>query len=130
MISQTNSHHLRFFSKIPKNELFHLRKIIGIEEPDTRQLSDTKQSSDSECETDHTSNYPPCIRAILMESEIKNFDLGSLFLIPYTGGYVGSGHELARYVLHFPNVEKIDKVHASIRYEKKKNIFLIKGIEY
>lgn len=129
MISQTNSHHLRFHSKIPKNELIHLRKIIGIECIDTRESSDTKQSSESECESNDTSHFPPCIRAILLESEMKIYDLGSLFLIPYTGGYVGSDQEPSKYVMNFPRVEKIDKIHASIRYEKKKKQFLIKGIE-
>ncbi|RNA43431.1 angiogenic factor with G patch and FHA domains 1 isoform X2 [Brachionus plicatilis] len=126
LISQTNSHHLRFHSKIPKNELYRLRKLIGLGELDKEELSDAMQSSESEPETHDASKYPPCIRAILIDSGKTNFDPGSLFLVPYTGGLIGSGDEPSKYVLHFPDEDKIDKIHASIRFDKRKKKFLIK----
>lgn len=103
--------------------------MVGQGELESVGLSDGMQSSDSEIETNDSSKYPPCIRAILIESAIENFDLGSLFLIPYTGGIVGSGEDRSKYVLHFPGVDKIDQIHASIRYDRKKKIFLIRGFK-
>ncbi|CAF0943482.1 unnamed protein product [Brachionus calyciflorus] len=132
--TQNYTYYLRFHSKIPKIELSHLRKIIGLS---LEKSSDTEKSSDSENEMKLTSKYPPCIRAIMIEynSPINTdqdskllYELGSLFLIPYTGGLIGScsTNSKNKYVLNFPDIYDINEVHASIRYDKKKKVYLIK----
>ena len=134
---QTNTYHLRYHSKISKIELKRLKRVIGISiERQEEKCSESEKSSESEPEDYATSKYPPCIRAILIESNLDDtenkqiYELGSLFLIPYTGGLIGSSSGINRknYVLNFPDICKIDELQASIKYNMRKGTYSIKGL--
>lgn len=71
---------------------------------------------------DITNQYPPCIRAILNKSSDKT-KLGSLFLVPYTGGLIGKNS--SKLVIDLSNEIDIDDQHASIEYDLTKKTYLL-----
>jgi hypothetical protein len=92
---------------------------------------------------DLTTKYPPCIRAILLsynvneehdnsndeineESEFNQpQQLGSLFLIPYTGGSIGSSKNN---LIHFPKSSEVGDLHVVISYDLQKRAYFIQGL--
>lgn len=38
---------------------------------------------------DLAKTYPPCMRIVVKETNLSKLKLGTLFLIPYTGGSIG-----------------------------------------
>lgn len=78
---------------------------------------------------DFANKYPPCIRAIFIETdldedEIGETKLGSLFLVPYTGGSVGRA---SKCVISFPKSKQIENEHVKIEYDVKKKVYTVKG---
>jgi hypothetical protein len=78
---------------------------------------------------DLANQYPPCIRAILIEYDQDDEDdeikLGSLFIVPYTGGVIGKA---SKCIVSFPKLKEIENEHVTIEYDTKKKIYFIKGI--
>ena len=72
---------------------------------------------------DLTNKYPPCIRAILIES--KENKLGTLFIIPYTGGTIG--RDSRSNLIDFSYEMDIEEKHASIKYDMNKKEYFIEG---
>ncbi len=91
--------------------------------PNRNQCTNSSDSSSGENseeeenpDTDtHQNNFPPCIRAVVQESpkEVKSLKKGTLFLVPYTGGTIGSRGSQHALLLPCPSVEKN---HAQIHY--------------
>lgn len=77
---------------------------------------------------DLANQYPPCIRAILIEYDQDDEDdeikLGSLFIVPYTGGAIGKA---SKCIVSFPKLKEIENEHVTIEYDMKKKIYFIKG---
>jgi hypothetical protein len=69
------------------------------------------------------SKYPPCIRCIVEDSDV--LVRGTLYLIPYTGGSIGSGDDTQ--ILVKINDQKVDKLHATIVYDTEKKQYYLKG---
>jgi hypothetical protein len=75
---------------------------------------------------------PPCIRVILVgythsdnESHNEKQKLGSLYLIPYTGGSIGRSPKNR---ICFSTNQKISKSHAVVTYDMTKKAYFIQGI--
>ena len=86
-----------------------------------------KYESEEEREPqDLTNKYPPCIRAILLKSNCTKDDLGSLYVIPYTGGSIGKG--VTSNVINFPTKCDVENVHAFVEYDLLKKNYFIQGI--
>jgi hypothetical protein len=92
-----------------------------------------QESSNQEREnstSDETTKYPPCIRAILIDSS-SNMDeeiddkIGSLYLIPCTGGSIGKS---LKNLVSFPHNSGLDDFHASISYDPEKKSYLIQSL--
>jgi hypothetical protein len=119
-------------------------KVIDNEEK--VQYSDSTSEgeirSDGDCEpteeiVDLTTKYPPCIRAILLsyvependegiDHTDDNFEqqLGSLFLIPYTGGSIGRS---LKNLISFPKNRNVSETHAFVSYDTEKKAYFIRG---
>jgi len=87
-----------------------------------KNLNDDTDDNSSDI-VELTNKYPPCIRVILVES--KNSKLGTLFVIPYTGGSIGSNS--SRNLIDFPYESDIEKNHAGIEYNLKEKQYYIEG---
>lgn len=100
-------------------------------EKDDDQEVNRNTSSDYSTEIFDLSNqYPPCVRAILTRTSPDNDNdndpkLGSLFLVPFTGGLVGTC--ISKCIISFPKAKDIEKEHAKIKYDKNKKTYLIQG---
>ena len=70
---------------------------------------------------DIQSKYPPCIRAIVQKSDV--FPIGTLFIIPYTGGNIGSDSKESLICIDDENVSSI---HSNIFYDKEDKCYEIK----
>lgn len=84
--------------------------------PPTSAVSSPRSCSNEESGLDESSNdsglltssYPPCIRAVIQESDdTKEFKKGTLFVIPYTGGTIGSSGSHHAILLNSPTIEKV-----------------------
>lgn len=69
-----------------------------------------------------TTQYPPCIRAIVKESSV--IWPGSLFIIPYTGGSIGRQPD--KNILILIEDENVSKIHATFTYDEKEKRYFIK----
>ena len=119
MSKKTGTYHLRFHSQIPRNDWRILSRKLGVPE----ERTESENNDDFE---DLTTKYPPCIRAILIKSrdEGSSHTLGSLFLIPYTGGVIGRNKNCN--LIDFTNEIEVDKCHAFIEYDLVNKEYLIK----
>lgn len=83
----------------------------------TNSSDDDNESSSGENSDEDTqqNSFPPCIRAVVQESpkSVKCLKKGTLFLVPYTGGSIGSRGSQHALLLPCPSVEKN---HAQIDY--------------
>jgi hypothetical protein len=70
---------------------------------------------------DLQSKYPPCIRAIVQKSDV--FPIGTLFIVPYTGGNIGSDPKDSLICI---DDESISSIHSNIYYDKEKKRYKIK----
>lgn len=81
---------------------------------------------------DITTQYPPCIRAILMDSTDYDDELictnkkGTLFIIPFTGGSIGKNS--SKNIIDLINEDEVDNLHALVEYDLKKKSYYIEGI--
>ena len=90
------------------------------------------EKSDDETERS-VSKLPPCIRAILTqilphENDLINVStnkLGTLFLIPFTGGTIGRNSSLN--LIDLCNQTDVENSHASIFYDTQKRKYFVKG---
>lgn len=93
-------------------------------------VEETEEQEEEPVEiVDLANQYPPCIRAIFIDSSLDDdqyadIKLGSLFLIPYTGGLIGRA---AKCVISFPKAKLIENEHVKVEYDMKKKVYLIKG---
>lgn len=70
--------------------------------------STTHDSSGNSDNEEAQVTYPPCIRAVVQsDSRTSTFKNGTLFIIPYTGGTVGSKGKQHIVLLPTPTVEKV-----------------------
>ncbi len=136
-IEQTGSYHLRYKQKLSKKDKKILsRKLERLKDETPKSEEDTDviildNDSDNEKKVDDndsdivdvTNKYPPCIRAILVES--KNLKLGSLFLIPYTGGSIG--RDSSRNLIDFAHEQEVETNHASIEYDLEQKKYFVEG---
>ena len=155
----TGSYNLRYHSKIKSKEWKKIQRLkqrihenaendkrssIQAEENES-QKSKEDESASNESESDkemkcensvYARNYPPCIRAILIESsgndsETESNRLGSLFIVPYTGGYIGDSNvnktEKNNYAIDLRNEKEVDQLHAKIEYDIKEKLFTVEG---
>ena len=159
----TGSYNLRYHSKLKSKEWKKINKIqrlkqiinenaennktnsVQTEENESKKSKDESASNESEsdkemeCENSaYARNYPPCIRAILIESSGNDSEtesnlnrLGSLFIVPYTGGYIGDSDvnkaEKNNYAIDLRNEKEVDQLHAKIEYDLKEKIFTVEG---
>ena len=115
-------------------------QVIDIVESDDEYESlEVDNSSDQDTVTDIeelTTKYPPCIRAILVantpRSKRKAADescpsnvLGSLYVIPFTGGSIGKDSK--KHLIDLTNERDVATVHATITYDKKLKQYFVKG---
>lgn len=104
------------------------------DENSKKAMSSSEDENQDEIEkgeiVDLVNKYPPCIRAILIESNQSKEDsnnsnqLGSLFLVPYTGGTIGKS---SKCMISFPKTKYIDNMHLSFEYDLKKKSYFVKG---
>ena len=140
MNKQIQSYKLRFHSKISYADWKVLERKLEIKKnieedsqieassctaEDDKWLHDKYESEEEGELEDLTNKYPPCIRAILMKSNCTQDDLGSLFVIPYTGGSIGKG--LNSNVINFSTKCDVEKVHAFVKYNLVKKNYFIQG---
>ena len=101
------------------------------------ESSESETRSDTEIEYENLAySYPPCIRAILIESSSNDSEtesnqnrLGNLFIVPYTGGYIGnSNSNKNNFAIDLTNEKEVDELHAKIEYDMKEKVFTVKGI--
>jgi hypothetical protein len=119
----TGLYNLRFRSKISNRDLKILCKKLEI--PLIKPIEKEIEESQFEEEIEELkTKFPPCIRAILIESEMPEL-LGTLFLIPYTGGSIGNN--FSSNLINFKDQEDIEKEHAFIEYDINKKFYYING---
>lgn len=72
--------------------------------------NESKSCEESSEEENEQANYPPCIRAVVQEA-LNSSDLkkGSLFLVPYTGGTIGSSGDHHVILLPTESVEEVKR---------------------
>ena len=148
----TNRYNLRYHSKIKRKKWKKMNELSGNLDPNenvevtktSQIISESSQSSSDEDFTEEllksnqhlTSKYPPCIRVILTESKSENFKIGSLFIIPYTGGIIGNSlknkqqQNKQNYVIDLKNEENISDIEANIMYDLIDKCYYITGNFY
>ena len=82
------------------------------------------------------SSYPPCIRALLIESslppsndedkETETDAIGSLYIIPYTGGTIGAGNKAN--LIDFSINSGIEPVQLTVSYDTELKSYFIQGM--
>lgn len=157
----TGSYNLRYHSKIKSKEWKKIQRLkqrinenaennktssVQTEENESKKSKEDESASNEsesdkemECENSvYARNYPPCIRAILIESSENDSEtesnlnrLGSLFIVPYTGGYIGDSNvnkaEKNNYAIDLRNEKEVDLLHAKIEYDIKEKVFTVEG---
>jgi hypothetical protein len=147
----TNRYNLRYHSKIKRKKWMKMCELSGdnlnnIENDKlNKAFQSTSDSSQPNSDEDFTqvlfkrnehlmSSYPPCIRAILTKSESENFKIGSLFIIPYTGGIIGDSLKRKvqtnkqNYVIDLKDEENINEIEAKIEYDLIDKCYYATGI--
>ncbi|XP_017891349.1 angiogenic factor with G patch and FHA domains 1 isoform X2 [Ceratina calcarata] len=81
----------------------------------------TSSDSDHEDEQDLAKPYPPCMRIIVKETDLPKLRVGSLFIVPYTGGSLGREGD---HSVLIPDIN-ISKHHARFAYDEDKKIYKI-----
>jgi hypothetical protein len=151
---QSQSYHLRYHSKIRRHDRKKLNKnimqtseekaaeskkeVIYLDSTSEGEIrSDEDEDESREEIIDLTTKYPPCIRAILVgytqpknesesdECEHVEQQLGSLYLIPYTGGSIGRS---LKNLISFPKCQSVSESHAVVAYDMTKKAYFIQGI--
>nr|CAG4652039.1 EOG090X0AIB [Triops cancriformis] len=56
---------------------------------------------------------PPCMRLIVINSSSSHVKVGSLFIVPYTGGFIGREKNVA---VHLPDIN-VSKLHACLEFD-------------
>jgi hypothetical protein len=75
----------------------------------------------------HSISYPPSIRAVYTKIKSENFNQRKIFIVPYTGGFVGnSSQETNKFIINL-NENQIDQFHAEIKYDFSEKSYLIIG---
>ena len=83
-----------------------------------------------------------CIRAILIESLASSFNtnkpdeavsspclIGSVFIIPSTGGYIGNtASYTGKHVINLRQETGLDEFHVNVQFDKKQKCFFIQGL--
>ena len=100
-----------------------MEDIIILSDNSTDEITAVFSADDDDDIQDLTNKYPPCIRAILIES--KENKLGTLFIIPYTGGTIG--RDSRSNLIDFSYEMDIEEKHASIKYDMNKKEYFIEG---
>ena len=137
MNEKTQQYHLRYHSKMKRKEHRKSKKHKKSKKSSTEKefiyLSNTSEEESKDDDViDLTTKYPPCVRAILLESNLSESDsdnethdkLGSLYLIPCTGGSIGRAR---KNLISFSAHSGISDVHATISYDLDRNSYFIKG---
>lgn len=108
---------LKYYSQLDNKVWNRIKKSQKRQNTSTID-NDDELSNDAD---ELASKYPPCIRCIVEDSDI--IVKGTLFLIPYTGGSIGSGDD--REILVNINDDNVDKIHATIVYDNEKKQYLL-----
>ena len=96
---------------------------LDIKRPTSEEIEMSSDIEDGEI-CDLTNKYPPCIRAILIKSS-NDDKLGSLFLIPYTGGSIGANSK--KHIIDLED-EDIEDLTTDIQYDLKHKMYSIEGL--
>ncbi|XP_033229406.1 angiogenic factor with G patch and FHA domains 1 isoform X3 [Belonocnema kinseyi] len=124
--------------KLPKGEADKnklTREDDNLNEPEEGECSDNSNHSsqdfcsdtssvnetDKEKKEDLAKIYPPCMRIVVKETNLRKLRLGTLFFVPYTGGSIG--REGSHSVL-IPDIN-ISKHHARFQYNEVKKQYEI-----
>ncbi|XP_043464831.1 angiogenic factor with G patch and FHA domains 1 [Leptopilina heterotoma] len=81
----------------------------------------TSDENDDDDDRDLAKTYPPCMRIVVKETNLSKLKLGTLFLIPYTGGSIGreGNHNVLIQDIN------ISKHHARFQYNEEKKLYEI-----
>ncbi|GLH03636.1 Angiogenic factor with G patch and FHA domains 1 [Gryllus bimaculatus] len=85
--------------------------------------SDAEDSSD-EALTEQAMAWPPCMRIIVKEANTSHLKVGTLFIVPYTGGTVGREGD---HVFCLPDIN-VSKSHIKLLFDETEGKYFVEDL--